>query len=100
MNLNEYPKLIKNAIKNVKIMTRQDIINYFDNQIKYYKAYNKDNPNMEWAKDYPELYEQDKQNILDEFDRYGVACYRVICDGNIEAYFYTNGTYKVYCSEF
>ena len=101
--IDKYPKQIQDVIKSAKKMTRQDLINYFDDQIKYYEDYNKNNPNMSWAKDYPRNYTEKKQEVLQEFDEKGVACYCVDynhfghgfdCE-DIDVYLYTDGTYKV-----
>ena len=58
--LNKYPEQIQNVIKSAKKMTRQDLINYFNDQIKYYDDYNKNNPNMDWANSYSRNYTEKK----------------------------------------
>lgn len=99
----EYPKEVQEAIKMARKMTRECIVKYFDEKIQYYKDYNTNNPTMNWAKDYPRLYAEEKREVLDEFDKDGVACwhkdynhygYGFDCE-DINVYLYTDGTYKV-----
>lgn len=99
----DYPKEVQAAISSVKKMNRTELVKYFDDKIKYYKDYNKNNPNMSWAKEYPRNYFEKKQEVLREFDKYGIACYCVDynhyghgfdCE-DIDVYMYTDGTYKV-----
>ncbi len=102
-DITKYPEGVQKAIKEAQFMDRQGLINYFNNLIKYYEDYNRNNPNRSWAKEYPQIYREKKEQVLKEFDEKGIACYKVDynhfghgfdCE-DIDVYLYTDGTYKV-----
>lgn len=102
MQVENYPKEVQETIKSAKVMNREDLVNYFDELIEYYTKKSTEQYGS-WAKDFIRIYQDEKVKVLEEFDKYGIACYckdfnhygHGFDSEDIDVYLYTDGTYKV-----
>ena len=101
--VSNYPKEVQEAIKMAQVMDRNSLVNYFDSKIEEYSKKAKEDRYSSWAKDYARIYFDKKKQVLEEFDKHGIACWHIDynhyghgfdCE-DIDVYLYTDGTYKV-----